>query len=218
MEGRMKKNIYRFAFVIGCMILTAMGASLGIKAAIGVGAWDALSLSVSRVINIKVGTFSMFLNISCVLIQLALLKKEFKLTHVSQIFVSVLLGVVVNFMIYNVYSQFTIDSYYINMALLILSVLICSVAVSLIMSINLICFPLESCCMVIAERINRKFGSIRQFVDILAIVISLGLSFAFKDPITVREGTVIAMIIFGPLLDIFMRNMKTGLVKIKLMD
>lgn len=212
------KNIYRYSIVICCMVMTAVGASLGIKAAIGVGAWDALSLSISRVVDIKVGTFSMFLNISCVLVQLAMLKKEFKLTHVAQIFVSILLGLVVNFMIYNVYSLFTIESYFVNMALLVVSVIICSLSVSMIMAIDLISFPLESVCMLVAQKINRKFGSIRQFVDIMAIVVSLALSFTFKDPITVREGTIIAMVIFGPLLDIFMRSLKPRLVKFKLID
>ncbi len=212
----MKNTIQKLAVVIPAMIITAMGASLGIKAAVGVGAWDALSISVCQVINMRVGTFSMIMNITCVAIQLAILKKDFKIVHASQILVSIMLGGVVNFMIYNIFARFTITSYAINLALLLLSVIICSIAISVIMTVNLVTFPLESCCMVIAGKLNKNFGTLRQLVDVAAIVISLGLSLAFCDPIQVREGTVIAMILFGPLLNLIMPRLQPGFAKMKL--
>lgn len=212
----MKNTIQKLAVVIPAMIITAMGASLGIKAAVGVGAWDALSISVCQVIGLKVGTFSMIMNITCVAIQLAILKKDFKIVHASQVLVSVMLGGVVNFMIYNVFARFTITSYAINLGLLLLSVIICSIAISVIMTVNLVTFPLESCCMVIANKLDKNFGTLRQMVDVAAIVISLGLSFIFADPIQVREGTVIAMILFGPLLNLIMPRLQPGMEKLNL--
>lgn len=212
----MHKIILKFIIVAINIIITGIGGSLGLKAAVGVGAWDALSQSISRVIDIKVGTFSMLLNISCVFIQLALLRKEFKLNHVIQIFVSILLGYVVNFMVYDVYSKITINNYFINIMLLVLSCVICAVSISVIMTIDFISFPLESCCLVISKKFDKKFGVIRQFVDIVAIAIALAVAFIFNESITVREGTIIAMIIFGPMLDLFMKIMMPGLKKLDL--
>lgn len=214
----MNKVISKFIIVAISMIITAIGASLGLKAAVGVGACDALSQSISGVLDIKVGTFSTVLNISCVVIQLILLKREFNINHVAQIFVSILAGFVVNFMIYDVYSKFTINNYFTNILLLVLSVVICAIAISVIMAINIISFPLESCCMVIAKRINKNFGSIRQGVDIVSIIIALGVALIFNESVTVREGTVIAMVMFGPMLDLFMKLMKPGLKKLELVD
>jgi uncharacterized membrane protein YczE len=201
----MNKVISKCIIATLSVIIVGIGASLGLKAAVGVGAWDALSQSIAGGISIKVGTISMILNISCVLIQLVLLKKEFKVMHAAQILVAVLLGVVVNFMVYNVYSSFIINNYFINIGLLLLGVLLCAIAVSVIMAMDFISFPLEGCCMVISKRINKKFGAIRQLVDILSIVFALGLAFIFKQSITVREGTVIAMLVYGPLIDLFMK-------------
>lgn len=214
----MKKVINKSIIVAISMVITAIGASLGMKAAVGIGAWDALSQSISTVLNIKVGTFSMILNISCVLIQLILLKKEFKINHVIQIFVSVLIGVVVNFMFYEVLSKFTIDSYFISILLFTLSILVCAISVSVIMVINFVSFPLESCCMVIAKKTNKNFGLIRQAVDIIAVVIAIVIAVIFNNNITVREGTIIGMILFGPMLNIFMRAMNPGLKKLELVD
>jgi len=201
----MNKVISKCIIATLCVIIVGIGASLGLKAAVGVGAWDALSQSVSSGINIKVGTISMVLNVSCVLIQLVLLKKEFKIIHSAQILVAVLLGSVVNFMLYAVFSNFIINNYFINILLLLLGLLLCAIGVSIIMAIDFISFPLEGCCMVISKKLNKKFGMIRQLVDILSIVFALGFAFIFNQSITVREGTVIGMLIYGPMLDLFMK-------------
>jgi len=212
----MNKKINRIIMVAIAMIITAIGASLGIKIAIGVGAWDALSQSISMVLGVKVGTFSMILNISCVLVQVFLLKDRFKFNHLAQIGVSILLGTVVNFMLYKVLSEIMIDNYFISISLFILSVVMCALGIAMITAINLISFPLESCCMVLAKKINKNFGSIRQGVDIIAIIISLIITFIFKNSMTVREGTIIAMLIFGPMLDLFVKLMSPSLRKLSL--
>lgn len=214
----MNKVFMKFIIVAINMIIAATGASLALKAGVGVGAWDALSQSVSTVLEIKVGTFSMILNISCVLLQMMLLKKEFKLNYVVQIFSSILSGCVINFMLYYVYSKFIINNYFINIILLILSCVVFAMAISIIMAINIISFPLESCCMIIAEKTNKSFGSIRQLVDIIFIVIALSVALIFKNKITVREGTVVVMIILGPMMDLFMKFMIPTLRKLELVD
>ena len=201
----MNKVISKCIISTLCVIIVGIGASLALKAAVGVGAWDALSQSISSGVYIKVGTISMFLNVSCVLIQLVLLKKEFKVLHAAQILVAVLLGVVVNFMLYDIFSKFIISNYFLNITLLLLGLVLCAVGVSVIMALDFISFPLEGACMVISKKLNKKFGMIRQLVDILSIVFALGFAFIFQQSITVREGTIIGMLIYGPMLDLFMK-------------
>ena len=46
-------------------------------------------------------------------------------------------------------------------------------------------------------------GSIRQRGDALFFVLVLLLSFIFSDDLTIREGSVVCLLIFGPLLDLF---------------
>ena len=214
----MNKVISKCIIAIFSVIIVGIGASLGLKAAVGVGAWDALSQSISGGISIKVGTISMVLNVSCVLIQLVLLKKEFKVLHSAQILVAVLLGIVVNFMLYDVLSKVTSNNYFINISLLLLGLVLCAIGVSVIMAIEFISFPLEGCCMVISKKLNKKFGMIRQLVDILSIIFALGLAFIFNQSITVREGTVIAMFIYGPMLDLFMKIIMPRLKQLELVD
>lgn len=212
----MKKTILAFLFISLNIVITGIGASLGLKAAVGVGAWDALSQSVSTVIGMKIGTFSMLLNISCVVVQLLMLGKKFKPISFLQVFVAVLLGYVVNFMYYEAYKNIVIDSYFINLGLYIVSVLIIVVGVANIMAMNFISFPLEGACLVVSDRFKLNFGKVRQWVDIISIIIALSVAFIFKDTITVGVGTVIGTLLFGPLLNRVMNFAKPRLEKLGL--
>ena len=212
----MKKTILTFLFISINIVITGIGASLGIKAAVGVGAWDALSQSVSTVIGMKIGTFSMLLNISCVVVQLLMLGKKFKPLSILQVFVAILLGNVVNFMLYDVYANLVINSYFLNLAIYVVSVLIIVVGVANIMAMNFISFPLEGACLVVSDRYNLSFGKVRQWIDIIAIIIALVVAFVFKDNYTVGVGTVIGMVMFGPLLDRIMNFVRPKLDKMGL--
>jgi uncharacterized membrane protein YczE len=86
------------------------------------------------------------------------------------------------------------------------------------MAINFISFPLESACMVVSKRINKNFGSIRQAVDIFSIIISVAVTLLFRNKLTVREGTIIGMLIYGPLIDWFMRLITPTLRKFSLVE
>jgi len=218
MKKFMSKFMSKFIALTICIIITATGASLALTVAVGVGAWDALSQSISTVLGMKVGTFSMILNISCVLIQIILLKKEFKAIQLIQIFVSVLAGLIINFMYYDVFSHFAVDNYFVRLILLVLSQIICAIGVSSLMIIDFISFPLESCCMVVSKRINKNFGLLRQFVDIASIIIALAISLIFRSDISVREGTVIGMLTFGPMLNLFMKTFTPVLRKLNIVE
>ncbi len=210
----LKKILFTSVFII----IGAIGVALSLKAAVGVGAWDAFSQSTSMVTGIKVGTFSMMMNISCVLLQILILRKDFNPLGFLQIGMAVLLGLVVNIMFYDVLSLFTIDHYLLNLLLFMGALMIVIFAVSLIMSIEFLSFPLEAACLVVAEKMNMKFGFVRQMVDFACIIGAIALAWIFNNPTTVREGTIIGMLLFGPLIAIFMDRFKPFVRRLGLLD
>jgi uncharacterized membrane protein YczE len=209
-----KKSLFTTFFII----VAATGVALGLKAAVGVGAWDAFSQATSMVTGIKVGTFSMMMNISCVLVQVVVLKKDFKMISFLQVFMAVLLGFFVNIVFYEILANVTIDSYLINMAIYMGSLLVIIMAVALIMSINFLSFPLEAACMAIATKTRLKFGTIRQLVDVFSIIGALLIAISFQNPIPVREGTIIGMLLFGPLIAWFIPRFQPLVRKLGLVD
>lgn len=191
-----KKSLFTAFFIV----IAATGVAVGLKAAVGVGAWDAFSQATSTVIGIKVGTFSMMMNLSCIIVQLVILKKDFQPLAFLQIFMAVLLGFFVNLVYYDVLASLTINSYIINLMIYVGSLLIIIAAVALIMSIDFLSFPLEAACVAIASKTRFSFGTIRQWVDIVSIIGAVTIALLFRNPIPVREGTVIGMLMFGPLI------------------
>lgn len=198
------KNIKRYIALVILVSLAGCGAALSLKAAIGVSAWDALTQTFSDFIHIKVGTMGMILNCSCIVGQIIILKKDFKPIQLLQAVVSIILGSVINFMLYEVYT-FELTAYWQNIALLVLAYILMAMLVGAVMTLNIVTFALEGLCMALERITPFEFAKIRQAVDVISIILCFILSFTLKLPLAVREGTVIGMIMFAPLMGQFMK-------------
>ncbi len=84
------------------------------------------------------------------------------------------------------------------------------------MILNLITFPLETVCMIVSEIYNKKFHNIRQYVDVISIILVLVICFLYKIKLPLRDGTIIGMFILGPLLGFFINLLEPAYLKYKL--
>lgn len=208
----------RIVVLILGVVVVACSSALTLKAAIGVGAWDALAQTGSSVTGIEVGTIGMCCNFLCIFIQIAVLRKKFKPIQLLQIPVCILLGVIVNFMLYEVYSSFTITAYWMNVALLILGYIVSAFAVGMVMVLDIVTFALEGACMAVSKVTGKKFHVLRQSVDVISILLVIIIVLAIDVPLAVREGTIIGMFLFGPMMGIFMKLQKPIFKKLGLID
>lgn len=209
----MNKFVKQIIILAVCVMFIGFGASLTMKVSLGIGAYDAASMSISKALIVKVGSISMCVNIMCILLQLIVLKKEFKPLQFLQVGVAVLAGLAINFFLYNVLGGIPITNYVLRLILLLAGYTVCAVAVSVIMAINVVSMPLEGFCLALANRINMNFGKVRQYADIASICIVVILTLMFRTELTLREGTIIGMVIYGPMLDKFMNIFKPILIK-----
>lgn len=206
-------NKRRILLCIAMIILVSLGASLTLKAEIGVGAWDALAQSGSFITKIKVGSVGMIFNLVCVFIEFLILRKNFKIKHLLQIGLSILLGYTINFFYYDLFGNLVLSAYYARVIVLIIGYCINAFVVAILMQIDVVTFALEGACMAICDKYELSFPKFRQGVDVVCIVLVAILTFLFPIPLSVREGTVIGMIIFGPLMGVFMKYTKPFLKK-----
>lgn len=190
--------------VLGCSI-TAIGAAGCMKMAIGTGTFDALSLCISSMTGLKVGTLSMLINFLFIALQFILLGKQFKTMFLLQIPMSVLLGELINLFYYNVFAHIEPAQYPVRLGLFALFVIIVAIGVSLVMSSGMIGLALEGACLAVADRLNLSFGTVRQAFDFFCITSVILLWFLADASLSVREGTVIMALIFGPMLTAFMK-------------
>lgn len=211
------KQLKRITVSAIFMVLVGMGAAISLKAAIGVGAWDALAQSFSYFTGIKVGTVGMIFNSSCVLGQIILLRRNFRWIQLLQLPISIILGTIINFILYDALGTITIDSYFVNLLVLIAAMILVSMSVGAVMVLDVVTFALEGFCMAISTKIKPSFAKIRQGADVLSIVIILALTFAFSLPPSLREGTIINMLFFAPLMGFFMEKWRPLFKKLDLL-
>lgn len=201
----MKKVTLNLLWSMVVTVVTAVGASLTIKADIGTGTVNALSGSISSVSNIKIGTVLMFLNTLFVLVQLVVQKREFHWRQWLQIVTALVLGEVVNIMVYQVMDGWVVENYMIRLMLLIVGVCISCFGIGMIVRLNLVVFPIEAAATVVANAKSLNFRQVRQAIDFIALSLALIITFVFNVPLTVREGTIINFFIFSHIAQFFIR-------------
>lgn len=207
------KDIKQWVLLVLFVIGTGLGAALIMKVAIGVSAWDGLTQSLAELSNIQIGTMGLLINLFCIVIQVFILRKSTKWTILFQIPMSILLGMVVNLIYYDVLKNFTITVYPLQIVFYFLGQIIIAGSVGAIMVLDLAFFPLEGMCLAIAEKTKFQFVKVRQAVDFVCVILALLLFIIFKGTLTIREGTIIGMLIFSPLVGLFMKFWKPILRK-----
>ena len=198
--------------ILGFMI-TASGAAGCMKMAIGTGAYDAVAVTIASITSLKVGTLGMICNGTCILLQMLILRKNYHPLYLLQIPLVVLLGQMVNLFYYNIYASLDPSLYAVRLVLFVCFVMVSSVGVSLVMSSGMIGMALEGACMAAARTWNLNFGKTRQMVDYVCIAVIIALWFFLKADLSVREGTLIMAVIFGPSLNFLMKYMVPAVKK-----
>lgn len=195
----LKQVIY---FTVAIVLLSAT-AALQMKINIGIVPWDGLAKSISSVTGIKVGNATITMAISCVVMQAVVLRKDFKWMNILALVVGFINGKIINLFYYNIFSNLTIESYAIKLILFVLSIVAIAFFVGMIQTADFINLPLEGLCEAVADKGISKFSTLRQVVDVFSIISIVLITLTMKVPLTLREGTIISMIIFGPLLGFF---------------
>lgn len=200
----MGKRVKAFGVLIFLIILTSIGVAIMIKTGLGLGPWDATALTFSYITGIKVGTMGMIFNFICIVGQIIILKSNFKGIKLLQIPIAMLLGHVINFVHYVVFKDLVINNYIVALISYILALICMSGIIGGIVELNLTTFPVEGLCLAISEKFNISFAKIRQLLDVVCIFLIVVLTLIFSVKWSMREATIMSMVIFAPVMGKFM--------------
>lgn len=196
----------KIALTILGIILVYGSVAFAIKAGIGVLPVDAAIATIADVLNIKVGTFSMVFHGSFFLGQIAIEKKNFRKTEFLQILYITLGGSVLNFILYTVLKSVSFSFYPVRLLVTIAAFIISAFGCTLVLETHLMRTPMEGCIQLLAERMGTTMGKLRQRIDIVLVLVSVVLTLIFGTEWTLREGTIIAAMIFGPAMDFWKKH------------
>lgn len=191
----------KYISLLIALFLTSMGIALAIKSGVGLAAFDAFNQSLSYTTGARVGDIVMYVQIFFVIVQLLILRKEATWHILLQIPFVIFLGQFINLFVYGVFGNLVLTNYFLRLLVFMFSQVWISFSISIIIVLDLIAMPIENLSLILSRKMTFTFGQIRQSIDILLIVLSLGITLAFSVEFTVREGTLIAAVIFGPLMD-----------------
>lgn len=194
----MKKKI--LLTILGIIVIYA-DVAFAIKAGIGVMPVDAAINTIADVLNIKVGTFSILFHGSFFLGQIAIERKNFRKTELLQILYITLGGTVLNFFLYTVLKDVTFTFYPVRLLVSVAATCLSAFGVTMVLETHLMRTPMEGCIQLIADRLGTPNGKLRQKIDIGLVLLSVTLTLIFGTDWTLREGTIIAALIFGPAMD-----------------
>lgn len=214
----MDKRIMKCFIMLGALAAAALFQTFALKADIGVTAcWDSVGMNISQITEMKVGTFTMIMGVVIVLLQFIVLKKDFSPFRFLQLPGTIFYGSIMNYLYYNVFT-FEISSYGVRVLLCVMSVVGMAVFLGITTCLNLVPTPTEAACYAITEKYHLNFGKLRLTVDITCIVISVLLSLVFGLSMKVREGTVVGMVILGPLMGACIKREKKLIDKLDLRE
>lgn len=206
-----KNYIKRVIMLILGIFIASFGMTLLVKSTLGQSTVSAISYNIGIITNIKTGTILALINYICFIAQICWLRRKFKVIQVLQLFVATAFGSLLNMFLYNIsfISNMNLENYGLKFIVLILGIICMAYGISLMMVADLVFMPFEGFCNLIALKLNIPFGTLRRYVDIFFVIISISIIIIYKIPNTsIREGTIVYTFLFGTLTNIFIKYME----------
>ena len=183
-------------FLVG-LFVNSLGVSLITKANLGTSPISSIPYVLSLNFPFTLGNFTIFFSIFLIVLQLIILRKNFKLEHILQIPASIIFGYFIDLTMI-LFSWVNPEAYIMKIVYLLIGCLILGVGVDMEVLADVVMLPGESFVRAIVLTWKTNFGTTKICFDVSMSVIAAVLSFVFAGRLAgVREGTVIAALLVG---------------------
>lgn len=201
--GKLKRYI---VFLIG-LFINSLGVSLITKADLGTSPISSIPYVLSLNFPFTLGQFTIAFSLLLILIQLIILRRNFKAEHLLQIPISILFGYFIDL---TMVMLFFVDpqSYISSVIYLLVGCLILGFGVYTEVLANVAMLPGESFVRAVSSTWKTEFGTTKVAFDVSLTVIAAVLSLIFAHRLDgVREGTIIAALLVGFIARLFGRKL-----------
>lgn len=188
------KRIFIFIFAI---FLCGFGIAISTQANLGTTPISSLPYVLTFVSPLSFGMTTIIINIFFLLIQIILLKNEFKKRDFLQIFVIFLFGAFIDLGM-SFAHHFKSDIYFNQLIMLVLGSMILGLGVFFEVVANLLYIPGEGAVKAIAYKSGRDFGKMKILFDFSLCIIAIIVSLIFSGKVQgLREGTIFSAFLVG---------------------
>lgn len=198
----------RTIFLCLGLLIMAFGVAFSIKAALGTSPISSLPYVTGAISGLTVGTTTIIMNTAFVVIQIAILRKQYDWFQLLQLPAAVLFGMAIDLASWLI-EPMTLHSYWQQWIVCLLGVFLVALGVSVEVTAKLITTAGEGIVLAICKVAPIKFGNMKMTFDLTLVALSIVLSLVFLGHLDgVREGTVAAAILVGQLTKQLTKPMK----------
>jgi uncharacterized protein len=187
-----------FNYLLGLWFIT-LGIGFSIKSNLGATPVSSIPYTLNLIWGIEIGVATIIFHTILVLIELILLRRDFKIKHFLQVFVGILFGYFTSFSVGLM--GFIPDPTNIigSLALTVLSIFAVALGLFFYVPTNIIPVSVDGVTQALAIAFNRDFSKTKVAYDVSLLVISVVLCYIFLGVIggSVGIGTILSAIFVG---------------------
>ena len=186
-----------FNYIFGLFLIT-LGVAFSIKSDLGSAPVSSIPYAMSLIWAIEIGVATFIFHAFLVLIELILLRRDFKPKHFLQVFVGVLFGAFTSFSVSLMNFIPPAGNFLIALAMSVLSIFFIALGLFFYVPTNIIPLSVEGVTQAIAIVSKRPFSRIKVYLDITIVSSALILSYVFLGNLgSVGIGTVLGALFVG---------------------
>ncbi len=201
------KIVFRLLFYFAGQLLVAFGVAFAIKGDLGISPVSSPSYAIFNTLQhggitaISYGTCVTAVYLLYILVQILIMRRQFKLVNLFQIVVSTVFGWFVDFTTAVVGPTFQM-AYPLRLLLLGISILLIAVGLSFYLGAKILPMPSEGMGLAITEKLNKyPYHRIKVVLDCIFVLSAIAITFfGIGRVMGVREGTVLTAVLAGPVM------------------
>ena len=207
--------VVRYLYTIIGIFFVGLGIAIAKQGDLGISPVS----SVANVISIQfpvltIGTWVMLWNCVMLVIQILILRKDFKIIQLLQFPLSFLLGWFTDLNLLWV-KHIPADYYVVQILFVICSSLVLATGIIFMLVSNTVMNVGDALVNVISLKLNKNYGTVKIVFDVTIVTLSVILSFLFFGKLMgTREGTIITACLTGTNVKILSKFIKKPLTKI----
>jgi uncharacterized membrane protein YczE len=192
--------------LLGNFVL-AFGVAMAVKADLGITPVNSIAFVLSKVLSVDHGLMTGIIYAGYVLIQLAILRRDFRVNNLLQAGAALMFGWFV--FLCNHILAFPVPQFYpVRVLFLLAGVSIIGLGIMLYLRANLLPQPAEGLILAIQKKSGWKLHNIKVAFDSSVVIIAAVISLIIiKKIVGIREGTLISMIGIGKCLGFFTKHL-----------
>lgn len=189
-------------YLIGLFIMT-LGVSMSVKSNLGVSPVSSIPYTITCITGLEMGKATILFHIVLVILQIAILRKDFQAKNLLQIIVGIVFGYFTTFSNYLFSFLPTPENLLIRLAMMLCSTVVIAFGIFLYLPADIIPLAGEGAMKAISDKTQVLFSKIKVCFDISMVAIFLCACLLILHRLgSVGEGTVVAAVLVGSILGV----------------